>query len=359
MIEWCAAQPWSTGKVASHGGSYPGQNQWMTAVHRPPSLVCMKPNVAATSIYHNWAYHGGCFRLAFNFGWGAVRMPHRTTKVQLWHDHKDAPAELSYDKVLKHLPLPTMDVRAAGSPVLHYREWVAHPEYDEYWQHVSVEEKFDQVAVPAFTEGGWFDIFLGGTINGYVGTKHLGSRMLIGPWGHGASRSFGDLDFGPTAFRDRAECDRVWFNHQLLGTPLGLPADKPVELFYMGANVWQFETDWPLPATAYTDYHLQPGHGLDPTPVSAAEDRGGGEGDGDGGESFDYDPDDPCPTLGGNNCCGAPTIAGPKDQRPLYARCVRPRFFLSRTREASYLPCLPSDCCLSRFCVLDQPLVHS
>ena len=31
-------------------------------MHKPPSLVCMKPNVAATSIYHNWAYHGGQHR---------------------------------------------------------------------------------------------------------------------------------------------------------------------------------------------------------------------------------------------------------------------------------------------------------
>ena len=39
-----------------------------------------------------------------------------------------------------------------------------------------------------------------------------------------------------------------------------------------------------------------------------------------GQDSFEYDPEDPCPTLGGNNCCGAPTIAGPKDQRPIEAR---------------------------------------
>ena len=26
------------------------------------------------------------------------------------------------------------------------------------------------------------------------------------------------------------------------------------------------------------------------------------------------------PTLGGNNCCGTPTLAGPKDQRPLASR---------------------------------------
>src|SRR5205085_8899457 len=32
------------------------------------------------------------------------------------------------------------------------------------------------------------------------------------------------------------------------------------------------------------------------------------------------DPNDPVLTLGGNNCCGTPTLAGPKDQRPLASR---------------------------------------
>jgi hypothetical protein len=37
-------------------------------------------------------------------------------------------------------------------------------------------------------------------------------------------------------------------------------------------------------------------------------------------DQYSYDPNDPVPTLGGNNCCGTPTIAGPKDQRPLANR---------------------------------------
>ena len=49
VIEWLAAQPWSSGKVAQHGGSYPGQNQWMTAVHQPPRCSvfrCAPPGAA-------------------------------------------------------------------------------------------------------------------------------------------------------------------------------------------------------------------------------------------------------------------------------------------------------------------------
>ena len=34
-------------------------------------------------------------------------------------------------------------------------------------------------------------------------------------------------------------------------------------------------------------------------------------------DRYRYDPDDPVPSVGGNNCCGAPTCAGPQDQRPI------------------------------------------
>ncbi len=40
-IEWCAAQPWSNGKVGTFGGSYLGYDQWVAAVEQPPHLVTM------------------------------------------------------------------------------------------------------------------------------------------------------------------------------------------------------------------------------------------------------------------------------------------------------------------------------
>jgi putative CocE/NonD family hydrolase len=37
-------------------------------------------------------------------------------------------------------------------------------------------------------------------------------------------------------------------------------------------------------------------------------------------DRFTYDPNNPVPSLGGNNCCGTPTSAGPQDQRPIEKR---------------------------------------
>jgi hypothetical protein len=61
--------------------------------------------------------------------------------------------------------LSDIDQQSAGQAVPHFRDWVKHQSYDQYWQSISDEEKFTKVKVPVHTSGGWFDIFLNGTIN--------------------------------------------------------------------------------------------------------------------------------------------------------------------------------------------------
>ena len=308
-IEWAAKQAWSNGKVASIGGSYLGNNQWLAGAEAPPHLAAMFPAVASTSIYHNWAYLGGAYRLSFNFGWGVVRMPHRIMQPQNWHTDKTSPADLKYDKILRHVPLGDGDLESSHSAVAHYRDWLKHETYDSYWKGAGVEDRFDRIKVPVHTIGGWWDIFLAGTINGYVGMKGKGAKMIVGPWGHGPSRKFGEQDFGPGAMRDLFALELRWNDRWLKGIQNGVDTEPPVELYYMGANQWRKEADWPIPGTTYKPMYLS-GNRL----LSFAKPHHSGE------QSYIADPENPVPTLGGNNCCGSPTVAGPVDQRPIESR---------------------------------------
>ncbi len=316
-IEWAAKQPWSNGKVATQGGSYLGHVQWAAGTQQPPSLVAMFPAVASTNLYSNWITHGGAFRLAFNFGWGVVRMPHRIMLPQHHFTGKDAIPELRYEVLLRHLPLETMDSAAFQHPVKHWQDWLRHESYDAYWKAISDEERIGRVHVPVLTQGGWFDIFVAGTINGFVGVRKHGasararelSRMIIGPWGHGPSQKFGDLDFGPEAARRLADFERRWHEFHLKGVDNGIASEPPVQIFYMGANRWRGETEWPVPGTNYEPWYLRTGGKL-------SRDLPKEEGQ----TQYRYDPEDPVPTTGGNNCCGAPTAAGPIDQGRLDGR---------------------------------------
>ena len=325
-IEWAAKQPWSNGKVGTFGGSYLGNVQWQAAAQTPPSLVAIFPVVASTSLYHNTWFHGGAFKLGLTYGWGVSRNPRRVMYPQAWHSDPYAPDQWRYENVFWKLPLNTLDTETSGEKVGHFRDWLTHQSYDDYWKAISVEEKFSQVKVPAHVHGGWFDLLLGGTLNGYVGMRKAGGtpqarkevKMTVGPWGHGPSQKFGDVDFGPTANRQLFERNLKWFDHYLLGHDNGIDREPPVEIFYMGINRWVHHDDWPIPGTHFTPFYLASGGRANTSRGDGALTRE--EPKGAPSDQFTYDPHQPVPTVGGNDCCGAPIPAGPIDQRPVETR---------------------------------------
>jgi putative CocE/NonD family hydrolase len=325
-IEWAATQPFSNGKVATQGGSYLGHNQWQAASLNPPHLVAAFPSLASTNIYANWITMGGAFRLSFNYGWGVVRMPNRIMLPQYFHTENYTPEELKYANILMHLPLNDGDLQSAGAVVPHYRDWIKHESYDDYWKSISDEERFNKIDVPTYVSGGWFDIFVMGTINGYVGMKNKGAtpearkgaRMIIGPWGHGPSQSFGEVDFTPAALVEQFETELSFFDYHLKGIKNAIETDKPVRLFYMGANQWRSETDWPIPGTKYQELYL--GNNGNANSVRGKGTLSFTKPAKTGTDTYRYDPQSPVPTTGGNNCCGTPTPSGPRDQRTLEQR---------------------------------------
>ena len=325
-IEWAAKQAWSDGKVAMQGGSYLGQNQWRAAQAAPPSLVTIFPMVASTSIYHDWMTLNGGWRLSFNFGWGPVRQESRIMQNPGPHTI-DGVRAMHYDEVQKHLPLNTMQ-QLVGRHAKFYDDWLAHPDYDDYWKPLNVEEMFEKISIPAHTLGGWFDIFSQGTLRGYVGMSQKGatekarrmSHIVIGPWGHGPTRKFGALDFGPTANVEALHVQLRWYDYWLKGIDNGFSTEPPVKLFVMGRNEWVYEREYPLARTDYRPFYFTSGGGANTS-------RGDGRltwtkpaGPTSSPDRFRYDPADPVPSLGGNNCCGTPTAAGPQDQRPVDGR---------------------------------------
>ena len=325
-VEWAAAQPWSNGKVGMEGGSYLGHVQWRAAGAAPPHLVAIFPRVASTSIYHDWITVNGGWRLAFNFGWGPVRQESRIMQNTGPHTMQGGPESIAYDQVVWHLPLNDMQA-LVGRNAQFYDDWLAHPDYDDYWQPLNIEERFESVRVPVHVMGGFFDIFAQGTLRGYAGmstrggteSARRGSQMVIGPWEHGVSRSAGEVDWGEAALVDTNALALRWFDHWLRGMDNGLRQEPPVKIFVMGRNEWRYEHEYPLARTRYAPLYLDSGG-----------EANGSQGDGrldwvkpaenSPPDRYRYDPGNPVPSLGGANCCGVATPSGAQDQRPIERR---------------------------------------
>ena len=212
------------------------------------------------------------------------------------------------------LPLQDLPLLKEHNLAPYYYDWLKHPTDDEYWQQWKIEAHHDKVTVPALNVGGWYDIFLGGTIRNYLGMRrHGGSaaarqhqHLVIGPWKHGVPLSSisGDMAFGIMAESFAIDFEGVqlrWYDHWLKGMDNGVRHEAPVRLFVMGDNAWRDEQEWPLARTQYTRYYLH-SHGransLHGDGVLSTAEPGAEQPD-----RFLYDPRHPVPTRGGPLCC--------------------------------------------------------
>jgi putative CocE/NonD family hydrolase len=332
-IAWAASQPWSTGSVGMFGASYVGATQWTAATQAPPALRAIAPFVTTDQYYDSWAYQGGAFQLGFNLHWAFLSLALGEVARQMGTGAA-GPEDLSAmiaalddnDELYWRLPLRGPVELKDLAP--YYDDWLDHPSYDQFWKATAPCESFGRIVVPALNVGGWYDIFLKGTLASYVGMKRQGGseearrrqRLVVGPWAHGAytgwfpERSFGFL--AATGNADITGLQLRWFDWLLKGVDTGLAGEKPVRLFVMGVNEWRDADDWPVPGTRYVDYFLHSGGQAN----SAAGD-GLLSTNAPGDEPEDvylYDPRHPVPTTGGATYLPGLFIganAGPRDQR--------------------------------------------
>ena len=300
-LSWIADQPWSDGKVGMFGTSYLASVQWLAALNRNPALVAIAPAMSPGNYYRDVAYPGGAFSLLSRASWGIGTIGSRTNQGY----------PIDWVSAIEHLPLATLDA-SLGFDSRHFRDWIAHPDYDNYWKPLNLEARAPEMSVPALNIGGWYDVFLRSTIGSFTTmreeaateTARNGQRLVIGPWVHGWNRQpVGDMNFGPDAIIDAEAMQLEWFDHWMKGGPE--PSNAPVRIFVMGENVWREEQEWPLARTQYTEYYLH-GDGSMSAEQPAARARA---------VRYRYDPADPVPTLGGNIM--RPELRGPFDQSPL------------------------------------------
>lgn len=330
-VEWAAALPYSDGKVGMMGASYVGATQMLAAIAQPPHLTAIAPNMTASNYHDGWTYQSGALEQWFDQNWTSQLA--QNTLERLIHENTDARVgsatlPIANYSVFNFGQLPA-DAQLTAAIAPYYLDWLAHPDYDDYWKQWSIEENFPKIAVPMLQVGGWYDIFNAGTLRNYMGAKAHGAteaarteqHLLIEIGGHsGFGRRIGDVDFGPHAL-ENVYTDVIldWYDFLFKGIKNQFATDKPVRLFVMGANEYRLEDDWPPPQARSTKYFLHSngkansvrGEGSLSTSAPKSEPA----------DSYIYNPANPAPTMGGPLCCDAEHMEpGPRDQRAIENR---------------------------------------
>lgn len=335
-VEWAAALPQSDGRVGMFGGSYVGATQWLAAIAQPPHLAGIAPYVTASNYHDGWTYQGGAFEQWFNQSWTSGLA--QNTQQRLIEQNTNAAPNV---RVLPLEFYPLFNGTAPGGTAQtralapYYLDWLAHPDYDDYWKPLAIEEHYAEVKVPVLDVTAWYDIFQGGALRNFLGMKAQGGtdaartqdRLLIEIGGHaGNGEKIGDVDFGPEAVKYEYTAAMLdWYDYLFKGISNEYATDKPVRMFVMGADVYRQESDWPPAESRPVKYFLASGGNAnsasgdgaliltapakDASPPAAPSDQ------------YVYDPANPVATIGGPLCCdSAHWQPGPRDQREDEAR---------------------------------------
>ena len=291
-IDWLVRTvPGNNGRVGMLGVSYDG---WLTVqalVDPHPALRAVSPQASPADMYMgDDFFHDGAFRLSYGFEYAAM-METSNVSFNFAFDEYD-----TFEWYLKLGPLANANEKYLLGKIPTWNDFVAHPNYDAFWQKLAVTPYVNRVAVPTLNVAGWWDQEdFSGPLKIYAALEKYDTAGLnyfvAGPWNHGGwardGSRLGRISFGDdTAKYFREKVQAPWFAHYLKDKG---PFEQPEAMtFQTGANRWESYDEWP-PRRSSRELRLyfRPGGTLSFDPPQA---EGDGECDG-----FVSDPSRPVP----------------------------------------------------------------
>ena len=153
-----------------YGGSYFGATQLLAAARRPAGLRAIAPVVTAAEYYDGWTYQGGALQLGFVQHWTLLGLaPQLLQRLPEAERRRWEPVleELLADPWTLYRRLPLDDLDGLEELLPFYRDWLEHDTRDEWWRRTAPNERYGDLEVPALHVGGWYDIFVAGTVENF------------------------------------------------------------------------------------------------------------------------------------------------------------------------------------------------
>lgn len=332
-LDWIAGQPFCDGNIGAYGLSYMGGTTWLCAVSGHPALKAISPTTAPNDFWRDHFWRDGVAHLGTLAVWALRTIgPAALLRMGLPPDHFGARlVELvdAVDRFATTLRQRPLNALAAAHPedarfVPFLFEVLRHSVPDAWTTAQLFSDRHDRVRVPALIIAGWHDLLLNADLSHYAGMRANGgsaaarehSRLVVGPWSHAMFlNQVGHVDFGLRSSgylldlrEDLTQLQLRWFDRWLRGSDDS--AQPRVRLLVQGPDRWRDLDDWPDPRASLRPWYLGAQGTLRPAPPGGDE----------APDAFVYDPEDPCPTCGGNLLMPMQYTPGPVDQAPIIER---------------------------------------
>jgi hypothetical protein len=288
---WIVAQEWSNGQIFTLGASADGIGSLQTPRNNPSWLAAQ---------YIIWA-PAVMYDILFPYG------TYKQETTESW--------------------LNDLTMRNEAVKIDNIRTVYENEAHTDYWRQIeSSAEVYKNVRATNAFWGGWYDLFITGTLAAFEGyntqsdpSVRYTSKITIDPLGH-------CLDFPNFFTEDVVEGRTGLVLAQMFETygirPVSRNGIKNITFYVMSSDdeagraagqFWTSVEKWPTPRM--TDFYLHSDKTAQRSPPLP--------GSGAVSTSYIHDPANPVPTLGGNNLCpdiGGTIACGPQDQNPADSR---------------------------------------
>ncbi|HEY2461856.1 MAG TPA: CocE/NonD family hydrolase [Candidatus Acidoferrum sp.] len=249
-IDWLVKNvPHNNGRAGLDGISYDGFLVTMGMINPHPALkaaseqACMGDTFLGDDFFHN-----GAFRLSYAFEYAPL-LETSNENFSFPFDRFDV-----YEWYLGLGALSNANAKYFHGKIPSWNDFVAHPNYDEFWKDHAVAHGLKKPTVPNLNVAGWWDQEdFYGPMATYArleksDTQNL-NYLVAGPWNHGGwgrglGKSLGAIPFGSdTSVYFRQKIEAPWFAYWLKDKG-SLPL-KEALLFQTGSDTWTSFDSWP------------------------------------------------------------------------------------------------------------------
>jgi putative CocE/NonD family hydrolase len=249
-IEWLIRNVRNNnGRVGMLGVSYDGWTTIMGAIEPHPALKAISPQASPADMWMGDDFHhNGAFRLSYAFEYAAMMESGRDVQ-QFSFDRYD-----TFDWYLSLGPLANVNAKYLHGKIPTWNDYVAHPDYDEFWKRQTLLPHLREVKVPTLNVAGWWDqedfygpLAIYRTLE--RGDANNLNYLVVGPWRHGGwasgtGASLGAIPFGSnTSEYFREQVQAPFFAYFLKDK--GARTFPEALTFEAGANQWRRWEQWP------------------------------------------------------------------------------------------------------------------
>ena len=250
VIDWSAAQDFSSGKTVALGCSNQGAWQYLVAAIRPASLVAIAPGCSSPMFYDDAVAIGGVPMIGLAPTAYAGECRETNTGARPGNAPPPAPRGVDGDtdgsllrdaQAEQRCGAPMLGQYALNQPRDQMNTFAGYaPALEDssltHWQALR------DAGIAVFQIGGWFDAATSGQIEGQ---RVFGGQLVMGPWTHG-NRAPRDTAMSNAELDLTAET-LAFFDHHAKG--MAMSADAPAVRYYtVGAPAgeeWRSAASWP------------------------------------------------------------------------------------------------------------------